>query len=68
MQAVDVELGVEEDARNNGRQICSFGFYFKRWPFAFVEFATIEEANKAFVLNNRTILGSSIKVSRPKTY
>ena len=36
------------------------GFYFKRWQLAFVEFATIDEANKAFVLNNRTILGSSI--------
>ncbi len=36
--------------------------------YAFVEFATMDEANKAFVLNNRTIIGSSIKVSRPKTY
>jgi len=36
--------------------------------YAFVEFETIEEANKAFALNNRTILGNAIKVSRPKTY
>ena len=68
MQAVNVELGVEEYARNNGRQICSSASISSDGHYAFVEFATIDEANKAFVLNNRTILGSSIKVSRPKTY
>jgi hypothetical protein len=36
--------------------------------YAFVEFRSIEEANKAFSLNNYPILGQSLKVGRPKTY
>ena len=46
VQAVDVELGVEEDARNNGRQICSSASISSDGHYAFVEFATIYEANK----------------------
>lgn len=36
--------------------------------YAFVEFRSIEEANKAFSLNNYPILGQNLKVGRPKTY
>jgi hypothetical protein len=36
--------------------------------YAFVEFRSIEEANKAFALNNYPILGQNLKVGRPKTY